>query len=264
MSLQLLNLLCGNTNGLLREFISRFDGKEPNMLWYPSAGFDFRPLLYVTREYSTLNRTETLDPVFPDLYLFTDYLPVTDQSQFLDKPLLHCDLRTHVQIVGEAPKYQIEELPKLNLPLYEDLTVGIQSSALNRVVYMNVNVYSDKLGAQVLPILYCFCENTAFYKEVLLPANAMISHLVHVRYGGGLGGMGTASGVWLLKTLAQLKTKVLITDNHYYWQHGDNFALELIPQLKDGPDPGLTPYRTLEGIKWSNHGDVTWNLVHTD
>lgn len=262
MSLQLLNKLAGNTRGRFRQFIDRFNqGIEPNILWYPSAGEDFRSILYLSPQYGKLNPGELRDPACPNLYLYTDYLPVSDHSPFLDKPLLYTDMQTGVRISGSNGKLEIEELPRLNLPLHEELALGIESSALNRVVFMNLEVYSAKLGALQVPLLYIFSENTTFFKDVLLKENARISHVVHIRYGGSVGGMGTASGVWILKALRRLKTKVLITDNDYYWQSGDEFALNFLPELKGEPEPKLQPYRTIDGIKWSNNGDVTWNLV---
>ena len=46
MSIELLKFLNGNNNGLLKAFIDKV-GDNPNIAWYPSAGTDFKPLLYL-------------------------------------------------------------------------------------------------------------------------------------------------------------------------------------------------------------------------
>jgi hypothetical protein len=46
MSRQLLEHLNGNKAGQLNNFLDNFEG-EPRIAWYPSAGEDFRALLYL-------------------------------------------------------------------------------------------------------------------------------------------------------------------------------------------------------------------------
>ena len=46
MNRELLLNLNGNKTGQLKKFLDVFEG-EPRIAWYPSAGEDFRPLLYL-------------------------------------------------------------------------------------------------------------------------------------------------------------------------------------------------------------------------
>lgn len=256
MSIALLNHLCGNTTGNFRKFINQFEGKtEPRIAWYPSAGKDFRALYYLQNAYATINPPIKKEPEPPNLFLFTDYYP-WENDNFLDDKIIHSGYNGRIAVES------IEELPHLNLPLYPELIdFPTGSTATNRVVFMNIEAYSYQMGMSSFPVLYCFSENTVFFCEVLLKLKAIISHIIHVRYGGGCGGGGTASGEWLLKTLRLLKTEVFITDNHYYNQRGDEFALKICPSLSEQSIPTLETIRTIEGFKWSDHGDVSWNLA---
>ncbi|GIL21899.1 MAG: hypothetical protein BroJett042_04120 [Bacteroidota bacterium] len=256
MSLQLLNKLAGNTQGDFRKFIDGFAGKpEPRIAWYPSAGEDFRALLYLSNGYSELNPATGKEPSPPDVFLFTDYYP-WENSRFLDYKGIYTDDNTGISVVD------IEELPGLQLPVLPELVQFPKGSkATNRSIFMNVMVYSEKLGAYQVPVIYCFAESTVFFRDILLLYQSKITHVIHVRYGGGLGGSGTASGVWILRALKLLGTEILISDNNYYWQTGDEFALTLCPILQEQAEPQFETIRILSSEKWSNHGDVSWNLV---
>jgi len=109
---------------------------------------------------------------------------------------------------------------------------------------------------------YIACvENAAFCAERILPLSGRISHVVHVRFGGGCGGGGKSTGIWLLNVLDRLYTDVLVTDNHYGRQRGDERIYELYPELS-GPEAASAMHniRVLPGEKWSNHGDITWKI----
>lgn len=257
MSLALLNRLAGNSNGSFRKFINEYtDERNPKIAWYPSAGKDFRPLLYLSKEYSRVHPATKDEPEPPELFIFSDYFP-WDRDRFLDDKLIYADTKSNISVES------IEELPKLVLPLHEELVDFPKGShATHRIIFMKVGVFSEQLDSFiVLPVLYCFVENSTFFGNVLLMENASISHIIHVRHGGGLGGGGKASGAWLLRVLKLLKCQVYITDGQEYWQEGDNFVLKCYPQLAEQVEPQFETIRTIDSIKWSDHGDVSWNLV---
>ena len=254
MSRELLLNLNGNNKGEFQKFLDKVKG-EPRIAWYPSAGEDFRALLYLDPSYSRINPASVLEPQSPDIFLFTDYYP-WKYSRFLDDRTIYSDSRTTVFI-----EY-IEELPKLNLPLHEELVhFPDGSNATDRVLFLRIRITSEKLGSIYYPVLYAFAENETFYCRKLVPNKATISHIIHIRYGGGCGGGGNASGVWLVNVLKNLKCELFVTDGHYYWQSGDEFALTLCPSIQRESDVQLTPIRVVQSQGWSGHGDVSWNLV---
>ena len=156
----------------------------------------------------------------------------------------------------------MEELPRLQLPLHKELVHFPEgSNATDRVLFLIIKITSDKLGSITYPVVYAFAENETFYCKKLIPNEATIHQIIHVRYGGGCGGGGNASGVWLLNVLKKLKCELFVTDGHYYWQSGDEFALTLCPDNPRETDAQLTPVRVVKSYGWSGHGDVSWNLV---
>jgi len=254
MSRQLLTDLNGNNTGQLEKFLADFHG-EPRIAWYPSAGEDFRALLYLHPNFSNLHPASEHEPQAPDLFIFTDYYP-WQNSTFLDNRTIYSDDRTHIYIES------IEELPRLNLPVHDEIVdFPLGSRATDRAVFLKIRIESDKLGSISYPVLYAFAENESFYSRKLIPNKASITHLIHVRYGGGCGGGGNASGVWLLHVLSQLNCELFITDGHHHWQSGDNKAMELFESIPRENSSQLTPIRIIHSEGWSGHGDVSWNLV---
>lgn len=254
MSKQLLYAFNGASNGAFKSFLDNFTG-EPRIAWYPSAGTDFRALLYLHPLFRERVKSTEPEPPAPDIFLYTDYFP-WEGSGFLDSNTVHVDDRTTV--TAES----IEELPRLRLPLHEEIVHFPEgSSATGRVLFLQLRVESKRFGTIKFPLVYAFAENEIFYCRKLVPNKAKISHVIHVRYGGGCGGGGNASGVWLKNVLGKLNSEVFITDDHHYWQNGDKKALELCPQIPREPSVQLAPIRTVNSKSWSGHGNVTWYLV---
>lgn len=254
MSIDLLKHFNGNKVGEFKKLIDSFI-EEPRIAWYPSAGEDFRALIYLNENYAIRNPASKKEPKGPDMFIFTDYFP-WQNSRFLDNKLIYNDTRTTVEVD------YLEELPSQYYRLNENLvhfTDG--STATNKVLFLKVKITSDVVGTITYPVLYAFMENTTFYCEKLKPFNAKITHVVHVRYGGGCGGGGSATGIWLLNILKDLHCELFITDNHLYWQDGDYFALKFCPKIPKITNCTLKPIRTLASSSWSGHGDVSWNLI---
>jgi len=256
MSLQLLKHLNGNNAGGLKKFIDKFEGRgEPRICWYPSSGEDFRALLYLHPGFSAISPPARQEPDHPDIFLYTDYFP-WKSSTFLDSRIIYNDDRTYV--LAES----IEELPGLDTTLHSGILDFPEGSVVtNKVLFLNIKINSSKLGEVKFPVIYAFAENESFCAEKLLPQKANISHIIHVRYGGGYGG-GKSSGIWLLNVLKKLKCELFISDGHYAWQDGDNKVKEFYPALAgDGNSTDFECIRTVDGLSWSNHGDVSWNVV---
>ncbi|GAB4176030.1 MAG: hypothetical protein Kow00108_11290 [Calditrichia bacterium] len=255
MSKKLLYHLNGNKNGIFKNWLDQFEG-EPRIAWYPSAGEDFRDLLYLNPTYTGLNPAPIDEPKHPDIFIHTDYFP-WKRSSFLDNKILYEDDRTKI-IVRE-----IEELPKVNLPLDQEIVDFPQKNiASDRVIFMEIGIESGVLGQFNAKLIYVFAENEAFCAKKILPNDGKISHIIHVRYGGGLGGGGKASGIWLLNILQKVNCEVFITSGIRPRQSGDEAAYRLYPELAgDEKNDYLEVIRTIDSHSWSDYGDVTWYLV---
>lgn len=251
--LQALNV---NRTPAFSRFLAGFE-REPNICWYPSAGHDFRDLLYLSRSYAEHDPATWPEADPPDLFMHTDYYPY-ERSDFLDHPVVHIDTRTVIRVE------KIEEVARLPLPRHPELIHFPEPNrASGRVIYLRLGVHSDRLGkVPDAHVLYAFVENTAFCAEVMIPRGATLSHLIHIRYGGGFGG-SSAGGAWLSGVIGRLGCRTLITDGRLgNWQHGDHSALRLYPALSgaEGPPPGRV-IRTVPSVSWSGHGDVRWVRV---
>ena len=228
LSTQLLNHLNGNNSGLFSEWLKTVSD-TPKIAWYPSAGVDFRDLLFLHPKYVGLNPSETPEPAAPDLFIHTDYFP-WKESNFLEKKNLFQDGHTKITID------QLEELPSVDLPQDSQIvTFPNVSQVKNIVVFMWLRIESHLLGDFKRPLIYIFSENAAFCAEILLAEKARISHIIHIRYGAGFGG-GRSSGIWLLNVLHQLKCEAFLTDQHWGRLDGDRRVYKLYPQLRGNED----------------------------
>ncbi|MDR0927157.1 MAG: hypothetical protein LBO69_05260 [Ignavibacteria bacterium] len=253
----LLHLNYGNASSALSRFIDSLEGREPRIAWYPSAGWDFRDLLYLSPQYAKYNPASQAEPAPPDLFLHTDYFP-WGGPDFLDTRTLYEGYNTVV--IAES----IEMLQYLSLPLHCGIVNFPRGSiATNKVVFMNVKVGSNKLGEISYPILYAFCENESFCAEVMLPNETHISHVIHNRYGGGLGGGGKSRGGWILNVLKKLYCELFISDGrHNEIEGGDISAMKRYPILASKDAPTLTSIRSISSKLWSDYSKtIDWNLV---
>lgn len=255
MSKKLLLSLNGNNNGAFRRWLDNFDG-EPRIAWYPSAGKDFRDLLYLNPAFSEINPASKPEPQCPDIFLHTDYFPWS-RSRFLDTTTIHKDKRTLVSVKS------IEFLPRCELPLDDKIvTFPKGSHATSCVLFLEIEVHSDVLGTFTAPVVYAFVENAAFCAQRILPQDGQFSHVVHIRYGGGCGGGGQSNGIWLLNILQQVNCEVFITDSRHSKRSGDERIYTLYPSLTGNEDESqLEPIRVVKSEGWSDHGDVSWNTL---
>jgi hypothetical protein len=255
MSKKLLYDLNGKNNGLFKYFLDNFKG-EPRIAWYPSAGKDFRALLYLHPGFSKIKPASKEEPKSPDFFIFTDYFPHQNLN-IQEEDIIFDDGKT--VIIAES----IEELPKLKLPLHIKIVNSPSCNFnTNRAIFLKINIDSKILGSFSFPVLIIVAENEAFCGEILVPKEASLSHIIHVRYGGGCGGGGFSAGAWILNVLHKLKCEVFVTDDTHYWQDGDENAIRIYPNLNTPEElPELERIRVIGSKSWSDHGDVNWYLV---
>jgi hypothetical protein len=178
----------------LEELIDEI-GENPNILWYPSAGMDFRDLLEA--EY----RTE----LSPDIYFHTDYYKL---REFVLGTVFN-DERTTVEIL------EINELQcvsEINYNVNADFA-NFSEKSYSKPKVLLLDVLAKYNGGQTRkPVLYWYFENINFLDEVLLKFNISISHMVKVREGLGWGGNRKSISI-AYAFLFNLKTQYLLVDN---------------------------------------------------
>ena len=143
------SVLAGTLNGPFRRWLNAFDG-EARIAWYPSAGEDFRDLLYLSSRFSDHSPVTGPEPRHPDIFLHTDYFPWRE-STFLDSRVIYDGARSRLEV------QDIEELPRCDVPLDPEIVdFPDGSKATGRVVFMNVSVSSTELGRFSAPVVYAF------------------------------------------------------------------------------------------------------------
>lgn len=250
----LLSALAGRRPNALRRWLENHPG-EPRVAWYPSAGADLRDLLYLNAGFRVHCPARGEEPAAPDLFLHTDYC-VAGADDFLDHRLVHLDERTRISVTV------IEELPRLQLPFYGEIVAFGRNRVTDRVVFMELEVVSHRLGMFRVPVVYAFVENAAFCARALLPHAARISHVVQVCYGHGLGG-GRAGPEWVRRQLGRLGAEVFVTDPHdvtdCYHEEVYGFFPELEAPLMNTVE--WEAIRELPHASWGGYGSVKWRRV---
>jgi len=257
MIIKSLHSLNGRKKGNFYRFLNDIK-KPPQIAWYPSAGWDFKALLFLHKGFTEIHpaKKEVIEPQSPDLFIFTDYAPFIPEDFTDPGYIIFEDSNTKISIVD------LEYLPQIRLDNHTDIVWKDSNEYTNKVFFFEIEVVSNRFGKYTVPVIYVCVENEAFCSRFLLPQQISLSHIIHVRYGGGCGGGGSASGAWIINILKSLSCKVFITDGHHDWQNGDEAAIHCYPNLKkENQQTHLKRFRKIPGEWWSNHGDVSWNLV---
>ena len=248
MSRQFLQSLNGNNRGHLYDFLEHSQG-EPRIAWYPSAGSDFRALMYLDASYAAYAPAVGPEPSPPDIFLFTDY-DSSRVEKLVASTIIYEDEFTSVRID------HAEELPQLNLTYSEEIIRVWRKPPSNRVFFLTVTVTSTILGTLVRPVIYAITENQTFFCETMHPNSVRLSHMINVRNVGS-----GSSGKWMLNVLRQVGCEVFIADGHLGLYSRSRTTFPYCHAVPAESDAHLHPIRMIPGVRWSDHGDVTWNLL---
>ena len=250
--------------------------------WYPSAGADFRELLFLSEQYCKWKDVPVPSTELPDLFILTDCnpqdyfstrLPVgttcikhlnePDCSQ-MDYVFDSFDRRTMI-----ALRNKVECIAKIDIPFDSRLFNFKPSNNYGNAYLIQAKIYSKPLGVWNADILYILTENTNFALHYLIKHHICIDYLVRVRYGDAFGG-SMLSGEWLLKLLRPLNVKYFLSklvtkDTFNYIPElllNDNY-LDYKDILTDTNTIKLKEIHHINAITWSNQGDIYWYRVES-
>jgi hypothetical protein len=193
------------------ETINYLSGINSNseILWYPSAGNDFRDVFYFkrtsTEEIMGLNISE------PEYYIHTDY-----NKSILDSEsdILFEDDITKVTILEKQP-FQL-----LDLHYFVDKDyISADPSTLYRNangLILHLRFETDNMEPFTRKVIYLFYENINFFTTFVLLFNLNISHFYKLREGCGFGG-GRQSISFVYNFLGLMKTKYLLVDHEVHY-----------------------------------------------
>ncbi len=260
---QRLDILRTSTSKSFNEFLDR-STKPLRVAWYPSAGNDFRPLLYLNSSYTITRPVHEPEPEHPDIFIFSD---AADDFHSLPYQNSYSDLNYDGPLLIQSKErwafpartiINAENVEQLALPNIPNLKIGhFGPKQRTRAYFFYANVESDKLGSFKVPVIYVYAENESFCAKWLLLNQIQISHIISVRYGGGLSG-GKASGLWLKNIFSRLSCESYISDNFHNGAEleGDSIAMRRYHNLNPTSDERgfqLREYRRIPTGSW--HAD---------
>lgn len=239
-----------------------------HICWYPSAGVDFKPLLFISDWYYKKNNVPTDEgQALPDLFIFTDYMgfhahemqlssfgEAYDQIQngFCepDSCLIHVPYKnSSTDIIVKS----FEKLHDVNLPFSSELASTENNLDYNSSMLMNVEVVSrinDDINRYEVSVLYLAVLNEYFAERILIPNNIKTEYLIIVNYGTGFGGGRGKGYAWILGDYKELGIKYLISNE--YVSH------VLAEYESDKPKPTLSVIHDIDGFQWDKGSRITW------
>ena len=240
--------------------------KYKHICWYPSAGKDFRPLLFISDWYYKKNNVpHNDDQEFPDLFILTDLCGLFDSHgnnsclgdayYQLKEGFCEPDARLmHVEYKNSSTEIivkKFEKLRDLGLPFDHEYAAFDKASDYNSSLLLNVEIVSrinDVINRYETSILYAAVLNEFFADNFLLPNNIKTEYLVVVAYGA-FGG-GHYDSKWILQKHKEFGIKYLI-GNDYGWRH-------MAEDYPDKPTPNFNVIYWIDGEQWSKGSPVIW------
>lgn len=216
-------------------------GDNPRILWYPSAGNDYRDIIETSELKAATNNIAEI----PQLYIHTDYM-----SRWINSDGAKCDDGSVVKIIRQREMILSDDVNYYVNPDYVDFPEDANKSPVVRLLDIRITTPQGKVIEA--PVLYFFFENMNFLTEVLLKNKIHISHLVKVRDGYGLGG-NKKSEVALYAFLSALHTRYLLADT---LGQADN---KIISQIKNENRIDLFDYEWQNKTKIGSWSDLRVN-----
>ncbi len=214
--------------------------KAHRCVWYPSAGGDFRDIMFLSGKYPGID-------VEPELFIHTD----CDASFMFYKKdfIVYQDERTTVRAV------RLQNFERLH-PVQEFADFQCAKTYNGRTALFQISIDSDTFGHIERKLLYAVCENEWFAGNIFVPQRIPIDTICRIRYGNGFGG-ALNDGSWLISAMNVLKTKNFFSDPEI------NLAVPTADVLDRYPCMNVPPVKFQPGLVipsslWSYSGDVTW------
>ena len=202
---------------------------DTQILWYPSAGNDYRDVIEYYRERVSYDKAQK-----PTLFIHSDY---------------HCNgVKLNVgEVIEEsiygkyAPTYNIvienifelELIPDYHFNINREYIVFNSGRQRGKIYLLDIRIIILETGCEIKSqIIYFLFENLNFLEEVLLKNKIKVSHIVKVRDGSGYGG-GRINHAILRAFFDSLDTMYFITDNqNYAGELEQNILKKLISKYK--------------------------------
>ena len=248
----------------IEEVIRQFE----HVCWYPSAGCDFRALLFLSDWYYKKFDVPTDEgQVLPDLFVMTDMMGLHDVFEPRDlerydrygsysyRPCEPGAKILHATYMGRYTNItvnSIEELQDHEFSFDRGIPCPEPGPNYNSAFLLEVEVESkkyDKINKWPATVLYISVQNEAFIKECIIPGKIRVEYQVLVRYGhcGGEIPPSEELPAKIVRNRKKLGIRYLISNTVY---------------IEDAyPDGFIEPFYSISGSQWSEYGAVNWYKV---
>ena len=242
--------------------------QHKHICWYPSAGVDFKPLLFLSEWYYKKNSVATDEgQAFPDLFIFSDYMGFHAHEMKLqvfgeayeqiqngfcnpDSCLIHVSYKnSSTEIMVKS----FERLKDLNLPFDPELASMKNDIDYNSAILLNVEIVSrihEEVNRYEVSVLYLAALNEFVAENILVPNGFKTEYLVIINYGTGFGGGCGKGFTWILSNYRKLGIKYLVS-NHVV--RGD-----IVNKDSEMPYPETKVIYYIDGVQWTKDSPVVW------
>jgi hypothetical protein len=214
------------------DFLDRFGKSEGRICYYPSAGSDFRPVIYqqlsgmaelglvdkngaVPRPGAELLEHSTYS--VPDLWILSDFRG-DHLTEWMETKLIHRDKKVEIRLLAHTEiKPQRMDFQQRPSPAYTSLP---PTEMTGRVFYLRLSITNETIGTVEVDVIYFCVENVNLIRSFLLRQHIPLSHLVWVRDGAGFGG-GRMRHDFLIPLLSLFETRWLFIDEGYHQSLGE-------------------------------------------
>ena len=239
-----------------------------HICWYPAAGCDFRPLLFLSEwYYKKCDVPMDEGQMLPDLFVLTDVQGLRDVFEAADfkrcdelgnyiyRP---CEVGARILHATYKNRYtditvkSIEELQSHEFSFDPEISSPERGPNYNSAFMLEVEVESKKFGETnkwSAKVLYISVQNEIFIKECLAPGKIRVVYQVLVRYGhfGSANPLSEELPVKIVRNREKLGIRYLISNTEY---------------IKAAyPDGFIEPFYSINGFQWSGYGAVNWYKV---
>lgn len=261
-----------------------------HICWYPSAGRDFREMLFFSKQYYSVHKAEFANAApskeVPDLFLLTDLIPwkgELDYARFghplgnsdfdkLESGKLKCGDFLFYDDYTQIKVLKYSYLEDVGVPFHAEFCDMAKPQDFGRAYYFQLEISSkhqqDKRVWET-NLVYVITENTAFAFDYLVKNEIHLDYVVAIRYGEAFGG-SRVWPTWIYYLLGQFRTRYFIEAGYDY----DVQAKPEIPEMvkkyygeimeqKDMTSiPALKSINHTDELIWGNYGDVQWYAVN--
>jgi len=213
-------------------FLERFGKSEGRICYYPSAGSDFRPVIY--QQFSGMAVLGLVDKnggiprpgaelfehsnyAAPDLWILSDFRG-DHLTEWLETKLVHSDKKVKIRLLTHTEIHpQRIDFQQRPSPAYTSLPPTVMTG---RVFYIRLSITNETIGTVEVDVIYFCIENVNLIRSFLLRQHIPLSHLVWVREGAGFGG-GRLRHNFLIPLLTLFETRWLFLEDRYHQNLGE-------------------------------------------